>query len=112
MQSTMATAMGLGNQVKVLDPPNTGANYVQEEMGYQIGRKHANKLRHICTITLFIIPITLGLIAIATPSLGLLFSFTAVFSAAIGIVIERWLFFAQAKHVVSLYYGAVREKLP
>ena len=25
---------------------------------------------------------------------------------AIGIVAERWLFFAQAKHTVTLYYGA------
>jgi DMSO reductase anchor subunit len=27
-------------------------------------------------------------------------------SVTIGLFIERWLFFAQAKHVVMLYYGA------
>ena len=27
-------------------------------------------------------------------------------SAAAGVLIERWLFFAEAKHVVTLYYGA------
>ena len=27
-------------------------------------------------------------------------------SAALGLVVERWLFFAEAKHTVMLYYGA------
>jgi DMSO reductase anchor subunit len=30
----------------------------------------------------------------------------AVASAALGLVVERWLFFAEAKHTVTLYYGA------
>jgi DMSO reductase anchor subunit len=30
----------------------------------------------------------------------------AVASAALGLVAERWLFFAEAKHTVILYYGA------
>jgi DMSO reductase anchor subunit len=30
----------------------------------------------------------------------------AVLSAALGLVVERWLFFAEAKHTVMLYYGA------
>ena len=30
----------------------------------------------------------------------------AVVSAAVGLVVERWLFFAEAKHTVMLYYGA------
>jgi DMSO reductase anchor subunit len=25
-----------------------------------------------------------------------------------GLVVERWLFFAEAKHTVMLYYGAAR----
>jgi sulfite dehydrogenase (quinone) subunit SoeC len=30
----------------------------------------------------------------------------AVAAAALGLVVERWLFFAEAKHTVMLYYGA------
>ena len=30
----------------------------------------------------------------------------AVSGAAVGLVAERWLFFAEAKHTVTLYYGA------
>jgi DMSO reductase anchor subunit len=29
----------------------------------------------------------------------------AVLSATVGMLIEPWLFFAEAKHVVMLYYG-------
>jgi sulfite dehydrogenase (quinone) subunit SoeC len=29
-----------------------------------------------------------------------------VVSAGLGLVVERWLFFAEAKHTVTLYYGA------
>jgi DMSO reductase anchor subunit len=30
----------------------------------------------------------------------------AVLSAAAGVWVERWLFFAEARHVSMLYYGA------
>jgi DMSO reductase anchor subunit len=37
---------------------------------------------------------------------NLIFCLTAIFLAFIGMVAERWLFFAQAKHVVNLYHGS------
>ena len=30
----------------------------------------------------------------------------AVLLAALGVLVERWLFFAEARHVVTLFYGA------
>ena len=42
-----------------------------------------------------------GVVAIATTG-------AAAASVSLGVVIERWLFFAEAKHVVMLYYGAER----
>jgi DMSO reductase anchor subunit len=42
----------------------------------------------------------LGLV-LAAPRLGLL----AALSASAGVLVERWLFFAEAKHTVTLYYG-------
>jgi DMSO reductase anchor subunit len=35
----------------------------------------------------------------------LFFASIATFSLAVGLVMERWLFFAEAVHVVTLYYG-------
>jgi DMSO reductase anchor subunit len=32
----------------------------------------------------------------------------AALSASAGVLVERWLFFAEARHTVILYYGAER----
>jgi len=103
--STLATATGLGEGVKMFDPPHTGTNYLREEMGYKVARKHAQKLRIITNITLIVVPFVLILSATLHPSIGMITTVLAALSAAIGVVTERWLFFAEAKHVVSLYYG-------
>lgn len=103
--STLASATGLGEGVRMFDPPHTGTNYLQQEMGYRVARKHAVKLRRISVGTLILLPAVLLGDAIALPDLGHILSPLAAISVAIGVVIERWLFFAEAKHVVSLYYG-------
>ena len=102
--STLESATGLGNGVKVLDPPHTSTNYLQTEMGFKIARKHSEKLRTITLAFLFALPLALAVGILVLPSLGPILGIASVFSAALGIVVERWLFFAEAKHVVSLYY--------
>jgi DMSO reductase anchor subunit len=101
-----ATGLGRFGKVRVLEPPHTQPNYVMREMGYQIGRKHAQKLRRIAVVLTFIVPGLLSLLMLLTGAqLGLLLALVAVVSAGIGVLIERWLFFAEAEHVVMLYYG-------
>ncbi len=53
------------------------------------------------------LPLALSALALALP--GALATSGAVLAALIavpGLAIERWLFFAEAKHTVTLYYGA------
>jgi DMSO reductase anchor subunit len=38
--------------------------------------------------------------------IGVVATGLAVAAAALGLIAERWLFFAEAKHTVTLYYGA------
>ena len=91
----------------MLEAPHTEENYLLKEMGFRIARQHRRELRRIARLTGFVVP------ALAS-ALGLLFggvaggivSGLAVASAALGLVVERWLFFAEAKHTVILYYGA------
>jgi DMSO reductase anchor subunit len=46
---------------------------------------------------------------LAAPTPGaLILAGLAVVGMAIGILTERWLFFAEAQHVVTLFYGAQR----
>ncbi len=107
--STAESATGLGGfgRVQLLDPPHTGSNYLMKEMGYQIARKHALKLRRVALSLGFALPLLLTLAAalFSGPLAGLA-SLLAVISALAGILVERWLFFAEAKHSVTLYYGA------
>ena len=109
--STSGTATGLGRpgeKVRLLDAPNTSENYVMREMGFKIARKHTTKLRQVTLTTLFALPLILTLIASMLDGQGALVFLTlaCVLSAGVGSMVERWLFFAEAKHVVTLYYGA------
>src|SRR5437764_7709620 len=102
-----ATALGSRGRVRLLEPPHTQDNYLLQEMGYRIARKHRVRLRAIARIAGFVLPaICTGVALIAAGAVGLIAAAAAVVSAALGMVIERWLFFAEAKHTVTLYYGA------
>ncbi|MEO1609609.1 MAG: DmsC/YnfH family molybdoenzyme membrane anchor subunit [Pseudomonadota bacterium] len=102
-----ATGLARFGQVRVLEEPHTQANFVMREMGYQIARKHAEKLRLLATIGLFVIPaLCLLALLVATPGFAVVLGFISVFSASLGVLVERWLFFAEAQHIVMLYYGA------
>ena len=104
--STMASATGLGRRgrVRMLEPPNTEANYLLKEMGFSVARKHRVRLRVIARVAGFLVPLLATTVALLLASA--LFAAIAVLSAALGLVVERWLFFAEAKHTVTLYYGA------
>jgi len=107
--STAGTATGLGDlgRVRLLEAPTTSESYVMREMGYRIARKHADKLRRIALALGFVIPV--GLLLLATVIRGegaALLALPAAVVGCLGVVVERWLFFAEAKHVVTLYHGA------
>jgi len=102
-----ATALGSRGRVRMLEPPHTQDNYLLQEMGFHIARKHKTRLRLIARITAFVLPALLCLIAlIGSGTVAAIAAALAVLSAAVGLVAERWLFFAEAKHTVMLYYGA------
>jgi DMSO reductase anchor subunit len=102
-----ATLLGSRGKVRMLEPPHTEENYLLKEMGFQIARKHRTRLRWIARLAAFTLPALLTLLALLLGGVtGIGASGLAVASAALGLVTERWLFFAEAKHTVTLYYGA------
>jgi DMSO reductase anchor subunit len=104
-----ATGLGRFGAVRVLDQPHTQANFVMREMGYTVARKHAKTLRIIALGLGFVLPTVLTAVSLAAPTPGaLILAGLAVVGMAIGILTERWLFFAEAQHVVTLFYGAQR----
>lgn len=100
---TMGDATGLGRigQVGQWELPHSAPNYIQKEMGYAVARKHAVKLRRL-VIAALVLAILLMLVSLAVPYAALLSMALALFAS----VVQRWLFFAEAQHVVTLFYGA------
>ena len=101
--STLETATGLGSlgKVRSLMPPHTSENYLQKEMGFVIAPPPPPPLRVISVLMGGLIPLfLLFLTSTSSIALGL-----AVVLHLFGVFVERWLFFAEAKHVVNLYYG-------
>ncbi|WP_340159393.1 DmsC/YnfH family molybdoenzyme membrane anchor subunit [uncultured Hoeflea sp.] len=104
--SSPETATGLGfiGKVRLLERPHTGENYLTREMVHRIGRKHAARLRMLALLLGGAVPI-LVLTIVALSGAPSFFNLLAAVSMLIGLLAERWLFFAEAEHAVSLYYG-------
>ena len=99
--STLGTATGLASlgEVRVFEQAHTAGNYLMREMIHVVGRKHAARLRGIALIGLGLPAVILLLPeTLVTVLVALTFHLIGAFAA-------RWLFFAQAEHVVGLYYG-------
>lgn len=107
--TTLETAtglLGLG-QIRPFEAPHSADNYLLKEMGFSVARKHAAKLRRIALVLGFGIPLVLSGAAIVLPSgADTLAVVVAVIAASAGIFVERWLFFAEAKHLITHYYGS------
>lgn len=100
---TLGSATGLGviGAPTVFEQPHTGGNYLMREMIYVVGRKHATRLRVIAVICAAFIPAVIAALPFGMAGAGL-----ATLFHLIGAFAARWLFFAEAEHVVGLYYGA------
>jgi sulfite dehydrogenase (quinone) subunit SoeC len=97
---TMAAATGLGEGVRQWEVPHTSSNFIMKEMGYVVARRHARKLRILCLILL---DLAFALMVFCTNLPWL--SYLAVPAIMLAAWVERWLFFAEADHVVGLFYG-------
>ncbi|MEJ6387961.1 dimethyl sulfoxide reductase anchor subunit family protein [Gymnodinialimonas ulvae] len=99
----METATGLGRigTVSAFEPPHTGTNYLLREFVHVVGRKHSLKLRLIAGLLAFVLPVLILLLLPFSHALALV----AILSHVAGVATARWLFFAEAEHVVGLYYG-------
>ena len=105
--STAETATGLGRfgQVSSFERPHTEQNYLLKEMGFVLARKHAQRLRRLVLLLFAATFIVLGLLPLISASVFLaVLSTLAAITVSVGLLVERWLFFAEAKHLVTLYY--------
>lgn len=105
-KSTPESATGLGEigRVRLFEAPHTSPNYLMREMVYVVGRRHAAKLKTIALGLGAAVPLAALALSLATGGSALLLLLGAI-SHLVGLMAERWLFFAEARHTVALYYG-------
>ncbi len=88
-------------EAKLLDVGHTHQNFLMREFGFVVSNSLASQLRLAFVSMSFLIP---AIVLLTWPAAGTL----AVVSCLLGLAAERWLFFAEAKHVVRLYHGESR----
>lgn len=98
---TIEDALGVTQgRVRMLDVGHSHGTFLTREFGFQLARERARLLRWIAILWAFVIPFVLL-------AFTQLFWVATVFCIA-GLLVERWLFFAEAEHVVRLYHGQSR----
>jgi DMSO reductase anchor subunit len=106
LPATRGDAVGLpGRTVSVFERPHTESNYLTREMAFVVARRHAHRLRGLSLLLFAVLPMlclfAIGRVDGIAPMAWL---WLAALSALAGAFVERWLFFAQARHLVTLYY--------
>ncbi len=87
-------------QVRMLDVGHSAGTFLTNEFMFELARDRALLLRWAMWILGFILPILL--LSLSTSSVAV---WIAALLSLIGLLCERWLFFAEAQHVVRLYHG-------
>ncbi|GAB6196238.1 dimethyl sulfoxide reductase anchor subunit family protein [Lysobacter xanthus] len=102
---TRGDALGLPlREARVFERPHTEGNFVTREMVFVLARKHALRLRAVAVIAFSTVPALALALGWVLPDAATALTVLATVSLLAGAFVERWLFFAEARHLVSLYY--------
>jgi DMSO reductase anchor subunit len=91
-------------QARLFDAGHTQRTFLTDEFVFRIARQHAKALRGSALALGFAIP----LIWLAAGPRHWAVALSVAVLAMIGLLAERWLFFADARHTVRLYHGDAR----
>jgi DMSO reductase anchor subunit len=98
----VATGLDRLGTVRSFEQPHTEENYLTHEMGFVLARKHSRTLRAFAFWSILLAPISTLLLAWLG---GGFFAWPGLALGLLGVFVERWLFFAEARHTVMAYYG-------
>jgi DMSO reductase anchor subunit len=85
-------------RVRLLDAGHTHGTFLTHEFGFELARGRAGQLR----AAMFVLTLPAPLLLAGAGPAG---AWAAAGCFLAGVLVERWLFFAQAEHVVRLYNG-------
>jgi DMSO reductase anchor subunit len=89
---------------RLLDVGHSHGTFLTSEFGFELARRHARTLRGVALALGFGLPLVWLVAGVGRwePALA------AAACCIMGLLVERWLFFAEAKHTVRLYHGDPR----
>lgn len=99
-----ALGLSVGSQVAAFEAPHTQRNYLLHEMAFKVARKHRQRLRRLSVLLAFVAAPVTALMNLITPLLASTWNAAGLLALLLGIAVERWLFFAEARHLVERYY--------
>ncbi|MEH6577226.1 MAG: DmsC/YnfH family molybdoenzyme membrane anchor subunit [Amphritea sp.] len=98
--STINTATGFTQaSVRLLDQGHSSNGFLNNEFGYTVAANKLVRLRLLMLVMAFVVPFLLLLVSSSVLTV------VAALLVVAGLLVERWLFFAEARHVVRLFHG-------
>jgi DMSO reductase anchor subunit len=101
-----ATGLEKLGQVRAFEGPVTEESYLTHEMAFVLARKHGTRLRRIALALFAALPVLGVVTALATGIAWM--ALPAAIACIAGLFVERWLFFAEARHAVAAFFPAPR----
>ena len=106
-KSTLKTAIGVRHsQIQQKAQGSMGGSFNTREFFHGKKATFMKSIKWIFMVLVFPIPLILLGIALANQEVGLLFLLAFIIQY-VGLLAERWFFFAQAKHPQNLYYQTI-----
>lgn len=97
-----ATGLEFMGRVRAFEGPVTEESYLAREMAFVLARKHAARLRSIALVLFAVVPVAGIAITVLRDTAWI--SPLLALACLAGVFVERWLFFAQARHAVAAYF--------
>lgn len=91
-------------QARLFDAGHSQGTFLTHEFGFTLARKYANALRACALLLAFGIPA----VAFVADWRDAAVADVVAAACLLGLLAERWLFFAEARHTVRLYHGDAR----
>jgi DMSO reductase anchor subunit len=91
-------------RARLLDVGHSRGTFLTDEFGFVLAREHATTLRALAVVLAFGVPLPWLLVGMSQWRAALVPAACCI----IGLLVERWLFFAEARHTVRLYHGDPR----
>lgn len=107
--STINTATGFTRgEVQLFESGQSSSAYLNKEFGFEARPAIVRAMRWAVYGLGFGLPVALVGLSLGRPEMASALVLPIAASLLAGLAIERWLFFAEARHVVNLFYGLQR----